>query len=86
MKARIIIFLKAQLVQAHYNANNYKEAITYAKNIKADSQFKKSKTQFTYGLALEKIGDLELAEKQLKQVDIRYDNYNERLVLAKFFC
>ncbi|OIQ18798.1 tetratricopeptide repeat protein [Lacinutrix sp. MedPE-SW] len=77
-------FLKAQLVKANYHAKNYKQAVAYANAIKKDAQFKKSKTQFTYGLALEQLGEVNAAEEQLKAIDVRYDNYNERLVLAKF--
>jgi hypothetical protein len=48
------------------------------------AEFKKSKTQFFYGLALEKLERVEEAETQLRAIDIRYSNYDERLVLAKF--
>jgi len=37
-----------------------------------------------YGLALDKLGKFEEAEAQLRAIDIRYSNYDERLVLAKY--
>lgn len=77
-------YIKSQLVIAHYKAGNYEQSIMYAEDLKEDSEFEKSKTQFTYGLALEKTGNLEAAEAQLKPIDLRYDNYEERLVLSKF--
>ena len=35
-------------------------------------------------MALEKLGDFENAELNLRKIDIRYSFYNERLVLVKF--
>ncbi|WAC03404.1 hypothetical protein N7U66_07730 [Lacinutrix neustonica] len=78
-------YIKAQLVMAHYQTGYYEAAIAYAKTLQEHSEFEKSKAQFTYGLALEKIGRLDAAEAQLKKIDQRYDNYEERLVLAQFF-
>lgn len=77
-------YIKAQLVMAHYQAGHYEAAIAYAETLQEHSEFEKSKAQFTYGLALEKIGRLDAAEAQLKKIDQRYDNYEERLVLAQF--
>ncbi len=39
---------------------------------------------FLYGLALNELGREAEAEYQLRQIDQRYSNYNERLALAKF--
>lgn len=78
-------YIKAQLVIAYFNAEQFEKVIELAKSIQDVSEFNKSKAQFTYGLALEKKGKLSEAETVLKQMDQRYDNYNERLILAKFF-
>ena len=53
--------------------------------IKDKPEFKGSKQQFCYGLALRESGDLEAAEQELKAIDRPYSNYNERLELAKFY-
>ncbi|WP_341215923.1 hypothetical protein [uncultured Wocania sp.] len=73
-----------QLIKAYFNIENYKNVVLYAEKIKEHSEFKKSKSQFLYGLALEKLGEFEAAETNLRAIDIRYSFYNERLVLAKF--
>ena len=35
-------------------------------------------------MAHEKLGDFEVAEHNLREIDIRYSFYNERLILAEF--
>jgi len=77
-------FIKSQLVRAYYKAGQYEKTIAQAKDIESVSGFNKSMAQFTYGLSLEKVGKLDEAEAVLKQIDQRYDNYLERLTLAKF--
>ncbi|WP_299890008.1 hypothetical protein [uncultured Lacinutrix sp.] len=77
-------FITSQLVIAYYKSENFAQSIALAKTIQLHAEFKKSKAQFTYGLALEKTGRLDEAEAQLKNIDQRYDNYEERLILAKF--
>jgi hypothetical protein len=47
-------------------------------------EYKQSKTQFICGLAYEKLGDFEAAEHNLREIDIRYSFYDERVVLAEF--
>lgn len=73
-----------QLIECYYNVGDYDNVVLYAERIKDDSEFQKSKSQFFYGLALEKLGRLEEAETNLKQIDIRYSFYEERFILAKF--
>lgn len=73
-----------QLIEAYFNIEDCETVILYAKKIKDRSEFKKSRAQFLYGLALERVGKLEEAEENLKQIDIRYSFYDERLVYAKF--
>lgn len=77
-------YVISKLVETYYALNDYENSILYAEKIKDKSEFKKSKTQFLYGLALEKIGDFKAAEINLRQIDIRYSFYEERLILAKF--
>lgn len=76
--------IRAQLVASHYYIGDYQEAIAHAKHIEKEAKFNKSRAQFLYGLALEKQGYLEEAESQMRHIDQRYSNYEERLKLAKF--
>jgi hypothetical protein len=75
----------SQLMSAKSELQNYEEVIRLAEKIKDNFEFKNSKSQFIYGLALDKLGRIEEAEENLKNIDQRYSNYAERLVLAKFY-
>ncbi len=72
------------LITCYYNTKDYKSVIAYAEKISNHTEFKKSRTQFLYGLALEKEGDYDIAEANLRQIDVRFSFYEERLVLAKY--
>lgn len=78
------LYVKKQLIEAYFNIEDYNNVVVYAKKIEKHPEFNKSRSQFIYGLALEKIGDFEQAEANLRAIDIRYSFYNERLILAKF--
>ncbi|WP_165732551.1 hypothetical protein [Polaribacter sp. 20A6] len=71
-----------KLIICYYNIQDYDKVIAYAPKIDLQKNFKE--TLFFYGLALEQKGELELAEIQLRKIDIRYSHYNERLELSKF--
>lgn len=73
-----------QLVKAYFVIDDYDHVIEYAEKIKDHSEFKKTSSQFLYGLALEKIGKIEEAETNLKEINIRYSFYQERFLLAQF--
>ncbi|WP_298425349.1 hypothetical protein [uncultured Kordia sp.] len=75
-----------QMMGAMSQSQNYAEVIRLAEKIKDNYEFEKSHAQFIYGLALDKLGRIEEAEKNLKPIDQRYSNYEERLVLAKFYA
>ncbi len=77
-------YVASKLVEIYFLTEDYNNAVLYAEKIRDCFEFKKSKTQFIYGLALEKLGDFESAESNLRQIDIRYSFYEERLELAKF--
>ncbi|GAB1855869.1 hypothetical protein MHTCC0001_07040 [Flavobacteriaceae bacterium MHTCC 0001] len=72
------------MIEAFYHMEDYKSVVDYCDKIKTHPEFKKSKTQFLYGLALEKEGKLTEAEDNLKAIDIRFSFYSERLIYAKF--
>ncbi len=73
-----------QLIESHVQLEDYEKVISYAERIHTKFEFKASRSQFLYGVALEKVGRLAEAERQLRQIDIPNANYNERLVFAKF--
>lgn len=73
-----------QLVKAYYGLQDYKKVINYAEKIKSEPEFENSKAQFIYGLALEQEEHIEAAEITLRKIDLRYSNYEERLILAQF--
>ena len=78
------LYVIKQLIEAYFNVEDYEQVILYVEKIKDHTEFKKSRSQFLYGLAFERLGRLEEAETNLKQIDIRYSFYEERLILAKF--
>lgn len=78
-------FILEKLIASYYKLEDYNKTIAYAEKLKQYPEFKQSKSEFLYGLALDKTGQFEAAEKHLKSIDQRYSNYSERLVLAKFF-
>jgi hypothetical protein len=78
------VYVIKQLIEALYSTEDNKGVIHYAEKIENHSEFKKSRAQFVYGLALEKESRFDEAEEHLRQIDARYSFYEERLVLAKF--
>lgn len=72
------------MVEAYHNTEDFESVVACSEKIKSHPEFGKSRTQFLYGLALEKEGKLAEAEENLKAIDIRFSFYNERLVYAKF--
>ncbi len=73
-----------QLIKSYFAIEDYENVILYAEKIIDHVEFKKTRSQFLYGLSLEKIGKLEEAEANLKEIDVRFSFYDERFVLAKF--
>ena len=79
------LYARQNLVLCYFQLKDYTGVIEQAEYIKDKSEFKGSKQQFCYGLALNELGKTDEAEAQLKQIDRPYSNYNERLELAKFY-
>jgi len=77
-------FVKKKLIAAYYHTSNFERAVFYGDQIKNELDFRTKNAQFLYGLALNELGRDDEAEEQLRQIDQRYSNYNERLALAKF--
>ncbi|WP_046743568.1 hypothetical protein [Kordia zhangzhouensis] len=78
-------YVISQLINAKNHMQCYEEVIQLAEKVKNKQEFKNSKTQYVYGLALDAVGRTEEAEENLKTIDQRYSNYAERLMLAKFY-
>lgn len=70
------------LIQCYFYTSNYAKVIEFSQKIQSSSEFNKSR--FFYGLSLEKEGNLDEAESQLRRIDLNYSNYPERLELSKF--
>lgn len=79
------LYARQQLILCYFQLKDYVGGVEHAEVILSKSEFKGSKQQFCYGLALKELGKLEEAEAQLKQIDRPYSNYDERLELAKFY-
>lgn len=79
------LYAREQLILCYTGLDDYAAVIKQAEFIKNRSEFKGSKQQFCYGLALKEMGEIEAAEIQLKQIDRPYSNYAERLELAKLY-
>lgn len=72
------------MIEAYHQIQDFESVVNYGTQIKSHPEFKKSRTQFLYGLALEKEGRLAEAEENLKAINIRFSFYEERLIYAKF--
>jgi len=73
-----------QIIASYFELNDYEMVISYSERVKGNPEFENSVTQFVFGLALDKVGREEEAETELRKIDKRYSNYNERLILAEF--
>lgn len=78
------VYVQEQLVMTNYFLNNYEKVVAVAKSLKANSEFRASKILFYLGLSYKALGKFNNAEKNLRALDVRYSNYQERLVLAQF--
>lgn len=73
-----------KLLEGYYQTHQFDKVIFCAEQINSKPDFKGSRSQFLYGLALEKQGRSDEAEENLKPIDQRYSNYEERYILAQF--
>ncbi|WP_298780182.1 CDC27 family protein [uncultured Polaribacter sp.] len=71
-----------KLINCYFETSKFEKVIEIANKINIDKDFKES--VYLYGLALEQTGNFKDAEIQLKKVDIRFSNYDNRLELSKF--
>ena len=73
-----------KLIRGYFETHQYEKVIFCAEKIQRRPDFIGSKSQFLYGLALEEVGRSTEAEENLKPIDQRYSNYEERYLLAEF--
>lgn len=78
------IYVQEQLVITHFHLENYEKVISLTKSLKETSNISGTKIQFYLGLSYKALGKLNNAEKNLRALDLRYSNYQERLILAQF--
>ncbi|MFT4839371.1 MAG: hypothetical protein ACI9V9_001287 [Oleispira sp.] len=78
------VYVQEQLVMTNYYLKNYEKVVAVAKSLKGNSEFRVSKILFYLGLSYKALGKFNNAEKNLRALDLRYSNYQERLVLAQF--
>ncbi|MEE9408955.1 MAG: CDC27 family protein [Polaribacter sp.] len=75
-------FTLNKLIKCYFETSDFDKVIEITNKINLDKDFKES--IYYYGLALEEKGNIEAAEIQLKKIDTRYSNYDERIEFAKF--
>ena len=78
-------YVNSQLLLALYEQEKYDEVIAIGERLNNKQDFNGSRSQFAYGLSLDKNGNTEAAERILQKINKRYDNYSERLELSKFY-
>lgn len=76
-------FTLNKLIKCYFNIKNFDKVIECSNKINIEKDFKES--VFYLGLSLENKGNIEDAENQLRKVNKRFSNYEERLELAFFF-
>ncbi|AXT53170.1 hypothetical protein D1818_20930 [Aquimarina sp. BL5] len=74
-----------KILEGCYKTSQFDKVIFCAEKINSRSDFRGTRSQFLYGLALEEKGRSEEAEENLRPIDQRYSNYEERYTLAQFF-
>jgi len=77
------LYVVEHLIESYYKSANFEKTIELAERINHQTSFEKSKAQFLYGLALEKLERYDEAEIELRKTDLSFSNYEERLALIK---
>ena len=78
-------YVGSKLIETYYGSSQFEKVITEVEGLMSSPKFKRSNVSFLYALALEKQGDLELAEEYLRSFNAPYSKYRERLELAGFY-
>jgi hypothetical protein len=73
-----------QLIIAYFNKEDYARIQPLVKKVYARPQFARSKAHVLYAIALEKTGDLVLAEQEFKKMKARFSHFEARLQYGLF--
>ena len=76
--------LQLYLLQAHYQSENYNEAVKFGHRLSGLKEFKNSDAMVAYAWSLFKTEDYDQAEEIFRQMDRKFSNYPQRLEYASF--
>ena len=77
-------YVTENLMLAYFKLNNYKKVIECYKELQKGKDKIKASSQAHYAIALDKLGQAELAEATFKKLNNNFSNYQERLLFANF--
>ncbi len=77
-------YVITKLIISYYHAERYQDAVKMGQKILKSADFNKSHAHILYALSLEKAGNAELAEKELKSMQGTYSNFEARLNYGQF--
>lgn len=77
-------YVLSRIQEAYFGLNDMDLSLKTAEKINDNKKFLKSNANFLYAKALERKGDLDLAEEQFRSFDAPYNYYHQRLEFAKF--
>ncbi|MCC6370669.1 MAG: PLDc N-terminal domain-containing protein [Bacteroidia bacterium] len=67
-----------QLMVAYYNLGRYQDVVNLAPKVSSTMNFSKTRNNLLYAFALEKTGKTDLVEKEYKNMNHRFSNYEAR--------
>jgi hypothetical protein len=73
-----------QLIIAYFQSKRFEEVIPLAKKIYKRPQFARSKAHILYAMALERTGNIEMAEAEFKTMKARFSNFEARYQYGLF--
>ncbi|NJO01902.1 MAG: hypothetical protein HC880_09595 [Bacteroidia bacterium] len=77
-------YVHTQLVSAYYLLGNPEQAVAKAHRVLANKDFQKSPARLHYALALEALGNIDAAEKELEALDTPYAGFDNRIAYGQF--
>lgn len=77
-------YVITKLIIAYFHSERYADVISIAPKITKSIDFNKSHAHILYALSLEKAGNIELAERELKSMTGKFSNFEGRLNYGQF--
>jgi len=77
-------YVHIQLVKAYYKTNQFDKVVCIAKKISSLPTFPRSRPHMLYAMALERVGQLEQAEKEFQKMQSRFSFYEPRYEYGLF--